>query len=169
MNKIEERISVKNLMRYALLWLSWMILLTIFLFTFNFLRMDPDATSYTMSHSPAIFSIWLNNTQHFLQYFIFFPFAPVFIMWDSLMQVTAITIAMKAYGFSYVLRRLLWHGLIELPNLILYSYLAMERLKILLRYSMRAAWTIVWIRKRWFLLSYGLLVLAAIVEGAVYG
>ncbi len=72
----------------------------------------------------SFFEIVWNNIKNFMGYVFLFPVFPVLFLMDFISTGISIVVSINAQGLIKTLQLLAPHGIIEIPNFILYTYLS---------------------------------------------
>lgn len=76
-----------------------------------------------------------NNLKNFIQYQLLFIIAPLLVFIDIFMNVSQIYISNQLIGNIATFKLIVVHGLIEFPNLLLYSFLSGYKFYLLCKYK----------------------------------
>lgn len=114
-----------------------------------------------------VINIFLRNTKNFLQYIFLAPIMPVLYIMDILFTSWNISLALKEYGVLVTVRRLLPHGVIEIPGFCLYTLLSYTLMKSFYSKSIeiKEYFNIIFDYRKLLFLNLILIAIAAIVEG----
>ncbi|WP_294208758.1 stage II sporulation protein M [Pseudobutyrivibrio sp.] len=157
----------KKIIIYAL---AYSIALVLFIFMchrlFDFYS-ETEILEHPSVEYNSFVNIWKHNTQNFISYMLVFPIYPVLILMDFIGSAMPIVASIEINGVSKTLIALLPHGIIEIPNFILYSFLSGEMFLIFWRTRNLSIFNEIKKRRYYYLISYLLLIVAAAVEGMV--
>jgi uncharacterized membrane protein SpoIIM required for sporulation len=115
-----------------------------------------------------MFLVLSHNLRNFAMYFLAFLISPILQMLDFGGSAFAITIGFRTLGAEEALNRLIPHGLLEFPNMLLYQGISQYVLFTLI-YTRSIKTTLGVMKKMipFYLLSLAILVIAAILEGYI--
>ena len=109
-----------------------------------------------------------NNILNFSLYFFFPIGSPLFQMRDNIFSSLQITWGIKYLGLNQTLDKLLPHGLLELPNMILYSGLSQYILYMfIITKSVKKTFKLIKKLLPLFICSLIILIIAAFIEGFI--
>lgn len=110
--------------------------------------------------------IIVNNMKNFVQYQLLFFVAPFLVLIDIFMNVAQIYISNQLIGNSATFKLMAVHGVIELPNLLLYSFLSAYKFFLLCKYK-RLETVMIFIKENYKVYIYSILII--IVSGMLEG
>ena len=109
-----------------------------------------------------------NNTKNFLGYLILFVLFPINVFWDLVFTSWSIAVSFHAQGVSGTFEHLFLHGIIELPNAMMYTYLSANAFIRLCKdkdFGISQYWQYISERKQYYFMSFLLIIIAGLVEG----
>lgn len=121
---MKNKSILNNFGKYALLYFIVFIFFIWALYYFvdvpmSDLKMEVIERNLTMS-----MNIIKNNLINYCGYLCAFIFWPLFLFIDISFNAWSISVSLKAVGITETLKHLLIHGIIEIPNSMMYTYLA---------------------------------------------
>ncbi|MDF7627336.1 stage II sporulation protein M [Lactobacillaceae bacterium L1_55_11] len=115
---------------------------------------------------PRIWEIFWHNLLVMLVNLVLFVISPLLIIWNWMGQALALGLNVRLVGWSATWQALWPHGIFEIPAIFLFQYLSVKMLRVLVK---TRSWLMVgrfvrvnWV---WYLVSVGLLAVAAVIEG----
>ena len=96
---------------------------------YSFIGSDNISVNNVENSIAWSFKIIFNNLKHFLLYILAFILYPVYIITDIIGISYQMALGLRTNGFIYVLKRMILHSVIEIPNCIIYSYLSLQLFK----------------------------------------
>ena len=158
---MKNQINKKSLLCYALCYLTVFALLILgFSLFFSVSGKELEIAEQPNSLGRAI-QIIGNNLLTFLLY-------PLYIFLDLTLNAWSISVSLKAQGAGETFRHLILHGILELPNSILYTFLSFGAFRKLCRekdFGIRAYIRYVADRRVFYILSLLLVIAAGLTEG----
>lgn len=165
---MKAKLQLKHLLYYAVVYLaSFLFLIYIF---HDFIQIsESDLEIVRQPNSLArSFEIIRNNLINYIGYLITFLLYPLYICLDLCANAWSISISLKAQGVAGTCRHLLVHGMIELPNAILYTYLSFSAFIRMCKekgFGMQEYIRYVYERKGYYILCFVLVIAAGLAEG----
>ncbi|VTU60263.1 hypothetical protein AMBR_FBHANALA_01581 [Dolosigranulum pigrum] len=158
------KIFWKDYTRWALCYLLVMCLFMGLYYILGFYKIEHvDVFSDEL---PTVIGVIRNNTFHFLQHIILFPLSPILILRDIFLITTEIFISAEISGVGKTIMLLVPHGLVEMPNIMLYSFIGFRMANVLWKERrLSAVIKQIQIYRYNIVISYGLLIIAAVLEG----
>lgn len=157
----------KDIFKWGVFITSAMILLSILIYALD--NETLVTNSYNNETLKSSIEILINNTKNFLGYLILFPIMPLKLFFDLFSITSNLYYGIKILGFYTAFMKLYAHILLEFPNIIIYTFLSYENFKILRKdKSLKKVILNMNGRKYYYIISYILLIIAAIVEGYAY-
>jgi uncharacterized membrane protein SpoIIM required for sporulation len=122
--------------------------------------------------SPSIeYSIRIicNNMKNLLCYLIIFPLMPILLLFDLVSTSWAIVVSLEIKGVTYTFFRIAPHGIIEIPNFLLYSYISYEMMREFYKGILKKDFNLSKLLeyKKFILINIILVVIAGLIEGLV--
>lgn len=112
--------------------------------------------------------IIFNNLKNFLMYIILFPFMPLFWLLDFIITTWSIFVSIESVGILTTIDKLFPHGLIEIPNYTLYSYISFLMMKDFYKnFSNSVVKINFWAYRKLFLVNVVLIIIGGLVEGLI--
>lgn len=106
------------------------------------------------------------NSLNFLIYLLMPVLSPVFQAMDLIRTFFAITVAIRIDGFLQAIKDILPHALLELPNLLFYQGISQWLLfNLIITKDIKDTLKKQWSYAKLYVISYMVLVIAALVEG----
>lgn len=153
----------------------YLILITVFVFAFRELfDMEQSIGDEIVQIGHGSFhkavDIIYNNLKNFIGYFLIYPMYPVMYVKDLIFTSWAVAVSFHMWGVKNTFLLLIPHGMIEIPNFILFTYLSFANFK--------AFWTEkdmtgkayvarIWRYRHGYILCFALLIIAGMIEGVV--
>ncbi len=165
---MKNQINKKSLLCYALCYLAVFALLILgFSMFFGVSGKELEIAEQPHSFGRAI-QIIGNNLLNYTGYLLTFLLYPLYIFLDLTLNAWSISVSLKAQGAGETFRHLILHGILELPNSILYTFLSFGAFRKLCReknFGIRAYIRYVADRRVFYILSLLLVIAAGLTEG----
>lgn len=165
---MKNLINKKSLLCYALSYLMVFLLLTFgFFYFFNVSGTELEIARQPNSLDRAM-QIIGNNLLNYTGYVVTFLLYPIYIFLDLSQTAWSISVSLKAQGVAETLRHLALHGVLELPNFILYTFLSFEALRKFCTekdFGIKAYIRYIVNRRLFYILSLILVIVAGTIEG----
>lgn len=120
------KVSIRNkaLIEYALAYL--VIFISIIVLGYFCIDLPAeDLVIYTKENSiQNAIAIVKNNLLNFTGYVVTFIFWPVYIGSDIVTNALNVSVSLHAQGITLTLKHLIFHGIIEIPNSVVYTYMS---------------------------------------------
>lgn len=156
------KIQMKDVRKWFLGW--GLFLVMVFLFVSGVETGAEQGLVFEESSKSAI-EILINNSKNFLAYFLLFPLSPCLLLYELLMMGVSIYMGYQSYGLLESLSLLLPHGLLELPNILFYSFLSFHLFRCFIKQpSFRTLQQTIWINRKFYMCSYLAVIIAAFLE-----
>ncbi|MDR0614884.1 MAG: stage II sporulation protein M [Lactobacillales bacterium] len=161
-----KNIKIKQYLLFSFLSILLFFATILFLIKGQFVLASGKLVHFPEKGFSYFLEILYHNLVNYMQY-LFFPVAPLLIFKDDLVLSFLISQSIADFGIIQTVRHLLPHGLIELPNILLYQFLS---LKFFYQWWMQKK-KILFITKyfrdnqKFYLFSLFLLFIAALIEG----
>ncbi|WP_430606973.1 hypothetical protein IGJ55_003354 [Enterococcus sp. AZ170] len=109
-----------------------------------------------------------NNIKNFIQFQLLFIVAPLLVFMDIFMNVLQIYVSNQLIGTVATFKLIVVHGWIELPNLLLYSFLSVYKFYLLWKYR-KIGIIISFMKENYkiYLCSILVIVVSGILEGVI--
>ncbi|MDE7056225.1 MAG: stage II sporulation protein M [Lactobacillus sp.] len=163
------RSKLTELIKFQLVALGSIVFLIIGMYYLFFYNLDEPL----ISKAPILgieytINLFLHNMWVYLITIGLFFIAPLPILYNWGMLCFTIAYNISVFGIGQTLCLLWPHGLVEVPTILLYQYLALKMMLLLYRtHSFQAVVAFVRCNYRWYLLCGLLVLLGAILEGMV--
>lgn len=163
-----------TLKEYLIFSLSIVLFSLIFYFIISFLfyrisfegKENINEVTYNLNYSISIIQ---NNLRNFLQYFLLFLLSPIMIIFDIVINVYQIYVGIENIGTKQTFLLLYKHGLIEIPNMLLYMYLSIKCFYSLIKHKKLKIIFVFWKSNfKLYIISFVLIIIAGLIEGMVY-
>ncbi len=165
---MKNLINKKSLLCYALSYLMVFVLLILgFSYFFSLSGSELEIARQPNSLGRAM-QIIGNNLLNYTGYLVTFLLYPIYIFLDLAQNAWSISVSLKAQGTAGTLRHLALHGVLELPNSILYTFLsfgAFRKLCTEKNFGIKAYLCYIAKRRLFYILSLILVIVAGTVEG----
>lgn len=164
------KITWKNYFRFAtvIVAISFISLICIHLFFYNTTFINEEVSTHPNYGIAYAVLIIKNNLLNFLQYTILFIFSPVFIIFDVLSTVFQVYVSVRSKGSAETGMLLYKHGIIEIPNIILYMLLSFKTCICFLKNKNLKSIIGFWRTNiHVYMLSLVLIILAGFIEGMI--
>lgn len=123
-----QNLKIKHYFMFTLL---YSLIIVVFICVFDFFV--PVASNYQGSlkcHSLDLaLNIIAHNLLNFIQYLVLAPVMPILFLMDTINTSWAIYVSIELYGFVETLNKLFPHGIVEIPNYTLYSFISFNLMK----------------------------------------
>lgn len=163
------KLKLTELIKFQLVALGSIVFLIIGMYYLFFYNLDEPLISKApilgVEHTIDLFlhNMWV----YFVTVGLFF-IAPLPILYNWGVLCFTIAYNISAFGIGQTLRLLWPHGIVEVPTILLYQYLALKMMLLLYRTrSFRAVLSFVRYNYRWYLLCGLLVLVGAILEGMI--
>lgn len=160
----------KALWIYAAAYIFLLLFLIVsFYYIFSFSPEDIVIENRTNSIERSV-EIIKNNIINYLGYLIGFVLSPFFVFLDICINAWCISVSLHAQGLLVTLRHLSFHGVLELPNAIFYSFLSVSACVRLFReknFGIKSYINYVKLRKGVYLLCMLMVIIAGLIEGLI--
>jgi len=165
---MENKSIFRNFWKYALSYLLIFILFILFLYHFvnipeHELNTEVVERSLTMS-----INIIRNNLINYCGYLCAFILWPIFLFMDICFNAWSIVVSLKTVGIMETIRHLILHGIIEIPNSMMYTYLAYGAFVKFLKekdFGLKEYFKYIYDRKKAYCVCAIFVVIAGLVEG----
>ncbi|MEE3392423.1 MAG: hypothetical protein VZR00_02895 [Lachnospiraceae bacterium] len=161
-------ISHKKLICYAFCYLTaFFLLIAVFFYFFDVPENQLRITSEPNSFGRAL-QIINNNLMNYLGYLITFLLYPIYIFLDLTLNAWAISVSLKAQGAADTFRHLALHGVIEIPNSILYTFLSFNAFRRFCKeksFGIKKYFYYIAEQKELYILCFFLVIVAGLAEG----
>lgn len=155
--------KIKSLMLWSFFWLSFVVLLSIFLSGIN---ISAEGGITNLEAKKNFEEILWNNTKNFMMYIVFFPISIVLAFIEFMHIGVSFYIGIQIYEWGELFDLFFPHLLLELPNILFYSWLSFDLARHFMTTPKVKTLTAYFIDNRWYYLgSYTILVVAAFLEG----
>lgn len=159
------KISCKGYLLWSAIWITFFLLL---LFLFANIDLVHGEVRTNLEESKSTTAILMNNTYHFFLYLVFFPFSLLLTFFEFFLLALHISIGFQSMGVKETVSLLFPHALLEFPNILFYTYLSFHSLKELIKdFRVLTVFKTLYANRFYYIGSYAVLVLAAIVEGGI--
>ena len=159
------KVQFKHFYKWNLVWCLFFILVLFFLSGVDF---QMDFGTIHIAQKKTFVEILLNNSYNYFLYFILFPINIVVATYEFLTLAVNIYAGYKVYGLEETISLLLPHALLELPNILFYSFLSFHMFNAFWKNSMLSTLTqTVLLNWRCYIISYLILILAAWIVGNI--
>lgn len=159
------KIQFKHFYTWSIVWYLFFILVLFFLSGVDF---QMDSSTIYIAQKKTFVEILLNNSYNYFLYFILFPINIIVTTYEFLVLAVNSYAGYKVYGLEETLSLLLPHALLELPNILLYSFLSFHMSNVFWKNpKISTIVKTVLVNWRCYIISYLILILAAWVEGKI--
>lgn len=166
---MNKKIIMKPLL-YGTIYLCTLFLLTCF-FYFFFEPTGDELILTQIDHSwQTVGKIIKNNTLNYFIYLILFVIYPINIMLDMVYTTWSIAVSLHAQGIENTIRHLVFHGIIEIPNMIAYTYLSFCAFASLVKqknFGLVEYLKHIKRKKLSYIICFALILIAGVIEGLV--
>ena len=133
----------------------------------NFFVIDEKIYSIPKENSWYLaIQIIFNNLKNFLMYIILFPLMPIFWIMDFLTTTWGLFVSIESVGIQITIDKLLPHGLIEIPNYTLYTYISfLMMVDFYKNFKESIVKIYFWRYRKLLLLNVILIIIGGLVEG----
>jgi uncharacterized membrane protein SpoIIM required for sporulation len=111
--------------------------------------------------------LW-NNAKNFIGYMVLYPIYPILFVMDFISTEISIMVSISTQGLEKTLWLLVPHGIIEMPNFIIYTYMSAKLFYYFYKekkVSIKSYWQRIAEHKKRYFISFAFIVWAAIIEG----
>ncbi len=146
----------------------WCLFLALVLYFMSGIDLQLDSASLTIASKKSFFEILQNNSYNYALYFLLFPINILMVAHEFLMLGVNMYMGYQVYGLEEAASLLLPHAVLELPNILFYSFLSFHlcckfwnkpKISTIIQ-TISANW-------KYYLISYGVLIVAAWIEGSI--
>lgn len=155
---------------YTIIYTVCFIGTVLFFYFFFDVRGEIGITEIKQNSVEKALEIVFNNMKNFIQYFLCFPLWPLFFLADLFFTTWTIAMSVHINGAIDTLSNLFPHGLLEFPNMILYSGLSFIHFRNLIKsrsFSFDLFFNKVKEYRRYYLISFLCVIIAGMIEGLI--
>ncbi len=164
-----KKINTRPLI-YGLIYLGMLFLMICFFYYF----FEPTGEQLIVTkrdHSWQIVgSIIQNNMLNYFIYLILFVIYPINIMLDMVNTAWSIAVSLHAQGIGNTVMHLVFHGIIEVPNMMAYTYLSFCAFVSVVKkkkFGLSEYLNYIKKKKKYYIGCFILIVIAGVIEGLV--
>lgn len=158
----------KKFRKYAIVYTLCFVGMVLFFYFFFDMQGEAGMAEIKPNSLSRALEIVFNNMKNYIQYLVCFPLWPFFFLGDLLLTTWTIAMSVHINGIVDTLSNLFPHGLLEFPNMILYSGLSFIHFRNMIKnrcFSLELFWNKVKEYKKYYIISFICVIIAGMVEG----
>lgn len=169
--RFQYRINRKNIAIYALIYfLILSLLLFSFLNLFDLEKLLDNSIIVDGNNTKTPISIIINNMKNYAGYVLLYPIYPLLIFLDLMFTSWSMAVSVHAQGAFDTFILLAPHGIFEIPNFILYTYLSCSSFYYFYRTknpTFKGYFQDIYKKKKLYIISFIIVILAGAIEGII--